>query len=388
VRDISGRLLPWVVAGAIAWAGLAWLGWTLWQSSPPRAGFDLALLLEGARRVVDGQSPYDPSMITGSSLGATDLFYSYPPPVAQALTVLTWLPNGVVLVGWAIAATAGLGLVSSRIAVALGAQGRRTAIRTLALAPLVLPFAVALLFGNLDVWYPLMYGALLLAVLPGATHWARYVGGAAAAIVSVAKLHPAPLLLWIGVRALRGHGGPDGRVLAAAIATGVATIAASLLIGGLQPWFDYIQVLSTAADAELVDPRNLAPVSLIGLASGLDGQAIRAMQAVIVVAIVLVTILAAMRVRDPLTGFALVTAASLATLPVTWYHYPAAMLPVAIALAIRYPQSRVWLALVVVVVDVAIAYPPVVWLAVAMVVLIAAGSTRSGTIIAASAAAP
>ena len=64
----------------------------------------------------------------------------------------------------------------------------------MSVAPLVLPFAVALLFGNLDAWYPLLYGALLLAVLPGASKRVGLAGGAAAAIVVIAKLDPAPLL--------------------------------------------------------------------------------------------------------------------------------------------------------------------------------------------------
>ena len=89
-----------------------------------------------------------------------------------------------------------------------------------------------------------------------------------------------------------------------------------------------------------------------------------------------VTVLAALRVRDPLTSFALVSAASLVTLPVTWYHYPVALLPVAIALAIRHPASRPRLVFAVLVVDIALAVPALVWLAVAGLVLAAVESAR------------
>ena len=39
----------------------------------------------------------------------------------------------------------------------------------------------------------------------------------------------------------------------------------------------------------------------------------------------------AWRRSDPLESFAWAAVASLATLPVTWYHYPSALLPIAIA---------------------------------------------------------
>ena len=46
----------------------------------------------------------------------------------------------------------------------------------------VLPFGVAMLFGDLDAWFPLLYGALLLRVLPGASQRAKVAAGAAAAV--------------------------------------------------------------------------------------------------------------------------------------------------------------------------------------------------------------
>jgi len=376
VKDLTGRLGPWIVAGAIAWAGLAWLGWSLWQGTPPRAGFDLTLLLGAARHVLDGQSPYDPSMLAGTSPDATALFYSYPPPVAQAMTLVAWLPDGVVWIGWILGATASLGLMAAMIAGAVGRERRPVAMRAVAVAPLFLPFAVALLFGNLDAWYPLLYGALLLAVLPGASNGVRLAGGAAAAIVAIAKLHPAPLLLWLVVIVIRERRGPTSRVLIAAVVTGATILAASLLIWGMQPWLDYVQVVKAGSGAALVDPRNLAPVSLIGQATGLGGAALAAIQVAILFIVLAVTVLAAWRVPERLTSFALVSAASLATLPVTWYHYPAAMLPVAIAVAVRSPASRPWLVVAVLVVDLAIAAPMLAWLAV-LIIVVAAGTGRA-----------
>ena len=62
---------------------MAWLVIQLWNQEPPRAGFDLTLLLEAARRVLAGESPFAPEMLAGTSPTSTSLFYSYPPPVAQ-----------------------------------------------------------------------------------------------------------------------------------------------------------------------------------------------------------------------------------------------------------------------------------------------------------------
>ena len=223
VARLRHSLLPWLIAGVIAWAGVAWIGWTLWNQDPPRAGFDLALLLDGARAVAAGQSPYDPAMLAGGSPSATELFYSYPPPVAQAMQLVAWLPDGVVLVLWAIGATLGLGHIAGEIA-RRDRQGepRSTVIGVKAIlaAPLFLPFAVALLFGNLDAWYPLLYGALVLAAFPTSGRWTWLAAGAAVAVVAIAKLHPAVLGLWLLVRLFADRDGPWRTVLVAAVVTG------------------------------------------------------------------------------------------------------------------------------------------------------------------------
>ena len=223
VERLRRSFLPWLIAGVIAWAGVAWIGWTLWNQDPPRAGFDLALLLDGARAVAAGQSPYDPAMLAGGSPSATELFYSYPPPVAQAMQLVAWLPDGVVLVLWAIGATLGLGHIAGEIA-RRDRQGepRSTVIGVKAIlaAPLFLPFAVALLFGNLDAWYPLLYGALVLAAFPTSGRWTWLAAGAAVAVVAIAKLHPAVLGLWLLVRMFADRDGPWRTVLLAAVVTG------------------------------------------------------------------------------------------------------------------------------------------------------------------------
>ncbi len=370
-----GGLPIWLLLGAIGWGGVLWIGWMLWNQDPPRAGFDLTLLLDGARAVAAGESPYDPAMLAGQAPESTELFYSYPPPVAQAMQLVAWMPNGVVLVLWGLGATAGLGHIAAEISRRERPGGRAPMVdpgalgigfRAMLAAPLFLPFAVAVLFGNLDAWYPLAYGALLLTILTRPSKLTLLAAGAAIAAISIAKLHPASLLLWIAARAWAERGGPQGRVLAAATVTGVAILAASLLVGGVQPWLDYVQVVQAGAGADVVDPRNYGPVSLLGQATGMDAASLRIAQILVTLTAFAVTIVAALRVRDQLTSLAIAFTASLVTLPVTWYHYPVALIPIGLALAILHPAARTRAVLAMVVAGLAITIVPLFWIAVAV----------------------
>ncbi len=380
MRRAADGLAAWVLVGVIGWAGILYIGWMLWQASPPKAGFDLALLLEAARRVTGGQSPYDPAMLAGVSPDATALFYSYPPPVAQAMTLLAWLPDGVVLVLWGLGATLGLGAVAWRIGLAAGRGGAsRDALKTVAVAALLLPFAVAVLFGNLDAWYGLALGALVLAVgMPRPTNGQAVAGGIALGVISVAKLHPASLLVWLLVRAAVDRQGPARRTLVAAVLTGVVLLVASLAIGGTGPWQDYLAVLQVGSGAAVVDPRNVGPVSLLGQLVPLDAAAIRLAQLLVALAAVAATALAALRVRDPLASLAIAITASLVVLPVTWYHYPVALIPVGIALVALRPGSRARVAIAAAVADLAIGFTPLLWVGVG-VLLMAARQHHSPT---------
>ena len=248
-------------------------------------------------------------------------------------------------------------------------------LKAMLVAPLFLPFAIAVLFGNLDVWYPLAYGALLLTILARPSRLTLVAAGAAIAVVAIAKLHPASLLLWVAARAWADRGGPYGRVLAAAAVTGIAIVGASLVLGGVQIWIDYVAVVKAGAGAELVDPRNLGPVSLLGQATGMDASALRIAQVVVTALAVVATVLAALRVKDLLTSLAIAITASLVMLPVTWYHYPVALIPVGLALAILHPGARPRVALAIVVASVAIAFPPLIWVSVGILLAACIRST-------------
>src|SRR5215831_19505840 len=102
-------LLPiWIVVGVVGWVGLLIVGIRLWTAVPRQAGFDLELVLEAGRRVAQGVSPYDAAMLGGTTPTAVDLFYSYPPAVAQYAALFASVPSGLVLSAWAALAVAGL----------------------------------------------------------------------------------------------------------------------------------------------------------------------------------------------------------------------------------------------------------------------------------------
>jgi hypothetical protein len=391
--DRRFRLLVWILLGFVGWAGVAVVGLALSTSKPPKAGFDLELVLEAGRRVRAGLSPYAPSLVNGSAqVQAVYLFYSYPPPVAQAFAIFAGLPSAAVLLALGLLAIAGVALVAD----ALGrvfqgdAQPSELVVPTLAVLPFLYPFAVALLFGNLDAFYPLAYGLLLIAML-APSRGAVVGGGVALALVSVAKLHPALLGLWLLARGLRLRGQGAGwpvawQILGVAAGTGIAILLLSLLVGGVQPWLDYASVLRTASGAGLVLASNIGPAAQVALLSGGGDALARVLQVPVLVGAILVAMVAAWQIADEVESLAWAAAASLIVLPITWFHYPAAMIPFAVAASARAIGGRQgarvgWLvAASAVVAVVSIGLPVLLWAAVALVLAaVRASRTRGWT---------
>jgi glycosyl transferase family 87 len=365
--------LAWVVVGVIGWTALVALASRMLATQPPTAGFDLELLLEAGRRIAAGQSPYDPALVAGAALHAESLFYSYPPPVAQAMRLFAGVPTGIVLVAWAAGATAAMAGVAVAIARRCGWSGSNwaVALSVVAVGPFVFPFTVALLFGNLDAWFPAAYGLLLLAALRPVGSSARGAGLALAA-ASVAKLHPASLGLWF---VLRGPG--ERRIAALAALAAIVIVGLSLIAGGLEPWREYLAVAAAATRAELLDGRNVGPAVQLALLTGADEAAVRIVQAAVSLAALGLTAWAAVRRSDPVESLAWAAVASLVTLPVTWFHYPAALIPFAVAAVARSNggspvvrrRTRLLVASAIGASVVALALGPLVWLAVGLVVV-------------------
>ena len=348
-RDRRFRRLVWVVVGVTGWAGLIALGATLLAARPPQAGFDLTLILDAGRRVAAGLSPYAPGAVSAGTR-AEDLFYSYPPPIAQAASLVAGLSTGAALVLSGLGATVGLGLVAG------GFVGRGRAARaldlvlpTLALAPFVYPFAIALLFGNLDAWFPFAYGAVLVAVLRsdgarGQSDGTRgrwgIVAGIALGLATIAKVYPGALLGWLAIRGVRAWIGSryatrrglpaEWAVLGVAVVTIGVVAGVSVTVGGIGPWEDYVGVLRAGATAQLAGALNIGPASQLALLDGAPSLAAH-LAPVIGAAALLVIALAAWFVRRVSLSLAIAAVASLVVSPITWFHYPVAILPFAVA---------------------------------------------------------
>ena len=377
-RALPGRAVTAaVVAGTIAWIGVVVIALQLAERSAASLGFDLELLLEAGRAVAAGRSPYAPELVAGGPPLATSLFYSYPPPIAQLFSPVATIPSRVMLLLWVLGAVLGFLVVTEllRRRLAPWRSAGEVALVAAACAPLTLPFAIGLLFGNLDAWFPFLYGVMLLAAIaPGR---ATAVAGGVALVAAAAKLHPASMILWFAVRASRerrrGGGASAGLVVATAMMVGAVVVATSIGLGGLAVWSEYGAVVRSGAQATIIDPRNAGIAAQVAGWIGGDDAVARSLHVFVGVAAVLLTVWAAWRRPDPVESFAWATAASLATLPVTWYHYPSAMLPVAAAAVLRAsgPGARRVSVLVIaggVVAALALLWLPLLWVAIALIV--------------------
>jgi hypothetical protein len=346
----------------------------MYATNPPTAGFDLELLLRAGRDVAAGRSPYDPGIVAGAAPIAERLFYSYPPIVAQVMAIFSGVPSGVMLVAWDAAAVAGLAVAAGLMArhFAPDMPASRVVMPVLCVAPICFPFAVGLLFGNLDIFFPLLYGLLLLGVVVGSSRRMTIVGGGAVAVASLAKLHPASLGLWLGIRAVRSP--VARRAFLAAVVTGIVVLAVSLLVGGASVWSEYVAVVRAGSGADLVDPRNAGPAAQIALLTGAGEGFARTLQIPVTLLALAITAIVAWARRDAVESLAWAAAASLVILPVTWFHYPATMIPFALAAVLRARGSAVakrvigLVAAALVVSIIAIAALPLIWLAVALVI--------------------
>ena len=381
----------WLGLGIVGWAGLAWLAVQMYSATPRTAAFDLELLLQAGREVAAGRSPYDPAMVAGGVPGAADLFYSYPPPVAQAMSLFAAMPSAAMFALLWILAIAGLALGAALVSrhLAPGQSVPATVTPTLAVAPLFLPFGIALLFGNLDALFPLAYAIVLVAAAVPSER-TSIAGGVALGLAAVAKVHPAGLGPWFVGRAIRerqaGQSAAALRVILAAVATVASVLVLSLLAGGADLWRDYVPVAGAASNARLLDPRNAGPAAQVALLFGGDEAFVRALHLPIALAAVVASLWAGWAVRDRLSGIAVAGVASLVLLPVTWYHYPAALIPFAIAAVVRArataaaQRTTALIAAAALVATLSIAWIPGLWLAVGLGlagVVVSAGADES-----------
>jgi Glycosyltransferase family 87 len=382
-RRGRNAVVIWSMAAVVFWAAIAYLGVLMFNAVPRIAAFDLDLLVAAGRSVAAGQSPYGPAMLSGAAPHAVDLFYSYPPIVGQLLAPISGLPLGVVAIGWSILSIALLALAVVRIGQLVAPQvpSANVASASIAVAAMTFPLLIAVLFGNLDAFFPALYGAVLIAALSPQLR-DGVLGGAAIAIGTLTKVYPGGLGLWFLVRAARARTA-DRRALlvtvAAAALFAAGIVAISVLLFGLAPWQDYATVASTAARAELVDGRNAAPAAQLALWLHLDSAAARVFHLPVLLVAVAAIAAAAWFVADPIESLAIAATASLFLLPVSWIHYPAALLPFGAAAVLRVQNAdpavrrRVGSLAAAALVAGALSIPwmPSLWIAVALTLLAA-----------------
>jgi hypothetical protein len=168
-------------------------------------------------------------------------------------------------------------------------------------------------------------------------------------------------------------------VVVTAVVVGALIIGASIVVAGPAVWSEYLDVVRAGFAATIVDPRNAGIAASLAALAGADDAFARSLHVIVGVAAVLVTAWAAWRRSDPVESFAWATAASLATLPVTWYHYPSALLPIAVAAMLRAlgPDMRRVSILVTagaVIAAVALVWLPLLWVAIGLIVAAARAS--------------
>jgi alpha-1,2-mannosyltransferase len=380
-----GRL-TFVLIGTLGWIGLLVIGVAMASAAPVGVGFDLGLLVEAGRKAASSQPLYSSALVRGATVEAQSLFYSYPPFVAQLISPIAVLPLHLILVAWDLAATAAMAVVASILArqYAASIPAVMIALPVVAVGPLIAPFAIGVLFGNFNVFFPALYGLVLLAALRPRDQRARVAGGVALGLAAATKIHPAALGLWFLVRGLRERRAgdpPDAlRILGMGLLTGAILVGGSVLVGGLQPWADYIAVARASSGAQLLDHRNYGPAAQIGLAVDLDEVGVRLVHVVVAIGAVAATAWTAWARPDALGSFAVAAVASLVILPVTWFHYPAALIPfVAVGLVQDHRGERVGqLVLVIACSAAAILLTPLFWLAVALALMLVLQAGRAG----------
>jgi hypothetical protein len=206
-----------------------------------------------------------------------------------------------------------------------------------------------MLFGNLDTLFVALYGLILLsAITRSPSRRLVWAAGAALALASVTKLHPAVLGIWLLARGVREWRRGEPRigmlglalprswaVAAASAVVALVILAASLLVGGPNPWADYLTVLRASTVVDLLDARNLGPAVQVALLFGLGSGSLAAMQAVVVAMALATAVVSALVVEDPLESLLWAAFASLVPLPVTWFHHFAVLFPFGVAAAAR-----------------------------------------------------
>jgi hypothetical protein len=276
-------------------------------------GYDYQAYASAADRLIHGQALYDPSVnVAGGFL----LFY-YPPPFVLLAVPFALLPASIGATAWIAAMLGAFG-----VGVALLPVRRDVRWAIVLLGGLSWPLAYSLKLGQV--------GSLLFLLFVVGWRWRDRPGrlGAAIALGTIVKIQPAVLLGWAAL---------TRRWRAIWVALLVLLFGAFLAtqLTGMATWSDYLELLRRVS-APVTTAHNFTP-GAIAFQLGVPEGAAMAIQLAITVAVLAVTVWAALRSSAEVSYLTAVTASQLIS-PLLWDHYAMLLLvPVAWLL-----QRRHW----------------------------------------------
>jgi alpha-1,2-mannosyltransferase len=274
-------------------------------------GYDYAAYVMAADRVLAGQPLYDPTVTVARGFGV----YLYPPPFAIAMLPFAMLPDSAALWLW----LAGL-VAAFLLGVALLPVGQSVRWAIVLLAGLSWPFLYSIKLGQV--------GPILFLVFAAAWRFRDrpLVLGVSAAVGGLIKVQPAILFGWALVTG-------RWRAVAVGLGVGVSVTLGTALLLGPATFGEYIALLRRVSSA-VATPQNLAP-GAVAFQLGIPEATASALQLVVMVAVVAVTILAWLRL-DEEASLVVTVAASQLLSPLLWDHYALLLLlPVALLLERR-----------------------------------------------------
>jgi hypothetical protein len=192
-------------------------------------GYDFEAYDTAARRIAAGQPLYPPGIAEAYNSGNYAGLYLYPPPLAVALVPLTALAADLAALAWLWLRLAFLVLGVALLPISALARGAVLAVATI----------------SFPVWYDLNLGNLSVVLFAlSAVTWRfreRPAGSIALAIAGILR-YPFGLVLigWLLAR--------RWRAAAWTIVAGLAILAATVPVVGIQGWLDYLASLSVLRD--------------------------------------------------------------------------------------------------------------------------------------------
>jgi hypothetical protein len=296
----------------------------LQQANDPNGQYaiDFADYRAASQRMLQGQTPYAPEMLTGSVPAQGFDRYRYPPPFAQLLSPLAVLPLHVAATVWLLVQVA---LLVAALWIAAGAAGVRASPQRLVWSGVALTYFMpvfdTLWMGNIEGLLALSISWLLWTGPPKASS-GLFAAGFLAAVAAVVKLMPAALL----PAAIRR------REVARGVVLGLVLLVVPSVLLAPQAWADYTRVLPNLLAGDARYATNLAP-AVVALDLGLPAAVadlVRLISVVAGLALIALSFQLAGRAAGWAAAIGCAVAASLLLPASSWYHYLTLLAPLAV----------------------------------------------------------